>query len=1246
MNNFLKRGSLLLVLCLSISTFGQSRWMSTLQAYLNENHTELGVTAEDVQSFGITDEVPTKKTGVWHVHIVQQVNGLDVINGVANITIDPNGDVIAVGNRLIAHLNDKLSGSGSASIAPLGAIAKAKERLALSGQMGTALTPDATGALRFEGGTLSQEDVTARLVYWNTGEEVRLAWVIGIYQMDGEHWWQLILDAQDGQELHRYDWVVRCTFPNHPEEAHVHSHENMSEPAALAPATPAAAPASNGAVYNVYPLPIESPSHGVRALLTNPHDTAASPWGWHDTNGMAGAEYTITRGNNVHAYTDTTDNNQPDFEPDGGTALNFDFTLDLNQAPGAYKSAATTNLFYMNNRIHDVMWHYGLDEAGGAFQETNYTGVGGASDEVRAEAQDGGGLNNANFATPPDGSSGRMQMYLWTGQSSGDIVTIHTPASIVGTYPAGLASFGPAITTTPVTGDLALAYDGVADSLDVCDSIINPTDLSGKIAVVRRGNCSFTSKVLACQNAGAIGVIVVNNLGAAAGMGGSSASVTIPSVMVASWDGQDMIDALVQGDSVNASLSLPLGFGQDRDGDLDNGIIIHEYAHGISNRMTGGPSASGCLGNEEQMGEGWSDFYGIMMTMDTAFGVNPARRPMGTYAVFESPTSGGGIRPVPYDTNFATNNYTYADRANANISIPHGVGFIWCTMLWDLNWAFIDQYGYDPDLIGGTGGNAMVFRLVTDALTLQPCGPGFVDGRDAILLADQLAYSGANECLIWEVFARRGLGASADQGSPNSRSDGSAAFDVPLSCQVATEAPTADFEVAVDTTCDGTFDFIDLSFNVPQNWSWDFGDGTTDTIQSPSHTYSATGSYTVKLTVSNDLGVDSLIRTNYVHYIAPTDNPAVAGGSGCSADSIQLTAFGNATPLWYDNSLQLVGSGNVFMASPSTTTQDYFVRDAIVYPTEFIGPADNSIGGGGYHATTYTGHVNLDASVPLTIKSAWVDADGPGIRVVNVYDSPDATGNIIQTVQVNISQGGVQRVDLNIDIPSPGLYSFGLDQAGLYRNNTGPSYPYDVAGLMTINAPEAGSDFYYYFYDLEVTRTGCEGALVQVTATVIDIIDFSYAVNNQTVQFTDASPNATSWAWDFGDGNSSNQQNPSHTYGADGIYTVTLTTDGGTCVKTEQVVIGVVTLEEQDVLSAEVFPNPAVASVTIQLAEPLVNEAELSIYSIDGREWFRTTLERGTSEEELDVRTLANGVYWIRVESNGQELREKLVIQK
>ena len=53
-----------------------------------------------------------------------------------------------------------------------------------------------------------------------------------------------------------------------------------------------------------------------------------------------------------------------------------------------------------------------------------------------------------------------------------------------------------------------------------------------------------------------------------------------------------------------------------RDGGYDNLVIIHEYGHGISNRLTGGPGAAGCLGNSEQMGEGWSDWYGLVMTME------------------------------------------------------------------------------------------------------------------------------------------------------------------------------------------------------------------------------------------------------------------------------------------------------------------------------------------------------------------------------------------------------------------------------------------------------------------------------------------------------------------------------------------------------------------------------------------------------------------------------------------------------
>src|SRR5262249_41637859 len=102
-------------------------------------------------------------------------------------------------------------------------------------------------------------------------------------------------------------------------------------------------------IYNVFARPIESPSFGERSIQVNPSDPLASPFGWHDTDGSPGPEFTDTSGNNVDAFRGT-------FRPDGGAELNFDFPLDLTQAPSAYQSAATTNLFYWNNLLHDI--HY------------------------------------------------------------------------------------------------------------------------------------------------------------------------------------------------------------------------------------------------------------------------------------------------------------------------------------------------------------------------------------------------------------------------------------------------------------------------------------------------------------------------------------------------------------------------------------------------------------------------------------------------------------------------------------------------------------------------------------------------------------------------------------------------------------------------------------------------------------------------------------------------------------------------
>src|SRR5690606_14000032 len=252
-------------------------------------------------------------------------------------------------------------------------------------------------------------------------------------------------------------------------------------------------------------------------------------------------------------------------------------------------------------------------------------------------------------------------------------------------------------------------------------------------------------------------------------------TINIPAVMISMNDGSPIIDAVLAGTSLNGSVPKDGHWDGYKDGSLDNGIIAHEYGHGISNRLTGGPNTSGCLNNQEQMGEGWSDYIALVMTMQPGDQGTDGSG-IATYALSQ-PNTGNGLRPTRYSTNMSINNATY-DRIKS-VSVPHGVGYVWATMLWEMTWELIGEYGFDPDIYNGSGGNNLAMQLVTDGMKLQPCGPGFVTGRDAILQADEVNNEGVNKCHIWKAFAKRGLGYSATQGSSNNVMDGAEAFDMP-----------------------------------------------------------------------------------------------------------------------------------------------------------------------------------------------------------------------------------------------------------------------------------------------------------------------------------------------------------------------------------------------------------------------------------------------------------------------------------
>ena len=756
---------------------------------------EYGLSRLDVQDLLVTDNLVSNKSRMRHIYLRQAHQGIGIYGANLNLGINQADEVIFLNNRALPSIANKIN-TVIPQLMPGDAVRAAAFAYGLPQPAGLQVIQPAFGdnrATTLSDGGISQEPIPVRLMFVATDPNtLRLVWDLSILPKAGNHWWSLRIDALNGSVLSEADWMTSCGF----EPPRSKSCQTATRPSPDFAASRVLAPNT----YNVFAAPVESPSHGGRTLKTNPWVLSASPFGWHDTNGANGPEFTITRGNNVHAQEDANGNDGNGFSPDGGPTLDFDFPLNINQAPNGYRDVAITNLFYWNNLMHDV-WHgHGFDETSGNFQQNNYGNGGANGDYVLADAQDGGGTNNANFGTPPDGTRPRMQMYLWSAQAAANF-QVNSPAVIAGSYNAVQASFGPGLPGTPLTRPLVLVDDGTAAPTEACNALTNGGAINGNIALLDRGNCIFVNKVLNAQNAGAVACVVCNDTpGAPFAMAGANGAITIPSVMISQADCALLKAQL--GGGVNVSLS---GSGGNFmiDGDFDNGIIAHEYGHGISNRLTGGPGNSNCLNNAEQMGEGWSDWFGLMLTMQPA-DVGAKVRGIGTFAIGENPT-GNGIRPAPYSTDMNVNPFTYGDITNTGaISQPHGIGFLWCNMLWEMSWGLINQFGFDPDLVNGTGGNNIAMDLVIEAIKTQPCSPGFVDGRDAILLADQTLFGGVHTCLIWTAFAKRGLGASASQGSANSRSDGSEAFDLPAVCQnfpvewLAVSATALKREILVD----------------------------------------------------------------------------------------------------------------------------------------------------------------------------------------------------------------------------------------------------------------------------------------------------------------------------------------------------------------------------------------------------------------------------------------------------------------
>ncbi|KAJ1764183.1 hypothetical protein LPJ69_002004 [Coemansia sp. RSA 1752] len=556
----------------------------------------------------VTNVYTDSASGITHVYTVQTVNGVDIANSVANINVSKDKSVISSSHSFVVASAIKNAVNHPSFAPETNELDLAKQALVvLAEHLGMPLDDKAANAVTAsvvasEGNEqpyISLEMVPETLAISGTATAGRTyvqqadgsvvpTWRINVEQQND--WWNAQIDLAAKKVVSLVNWYA------------------------------------NSESYYVYPKNVLSPADGSRSMVVDPANTDASPKGWV-TEGS-------TYGNNVWAQNNPNGGNswKNNHRPAAQEGNVFKYALDLSTAPSKYVDAAIAQLFYTNNIMHDLSYIYGFDEAAGNFQDINYSGKGAGNDAVIANAQDGSGTNNANFATPPDGQRPRMRMYTWT-------------------------------------------------------------------------------------------------------------------------------------------LSTPR-----RDGDLEQDIVAHEFTHGISNRLTGGPANSDCLdyGESGGMGEGWSDAVANILrlnstnTKDTDF-------VLGDYVYTKN------IRNYPYSTSMKTNPSTYKFLDRSDYQEVHAIGEVWAEILYEVMWALIEKNGFAEDIFAHdlAKGNSIMLQIMLDGMKLQPCTPTFVDARDAIIQAENNLTGGKNKCEIWAAFAKRGLGAKAagKDGGPHTED-----YSVPSGC--------------------------------------------------------------------------------------------------------------------------------------------------------------------------------------------------------------------------------------------------------------------------------------------------------------------------------------------------------------------------------------------------------------------------------------------------------------------------------
>jgi subtilisin-like proprotein convertase family protein len=376
---------------------------SIVRGFMNDNSDLFGMNPQQVARLRKTAEYTNPDGKLSWVRMEQRLNGMKVFRGETVTAFNSSGEMVRMVGELTAGLIDAelpTEPKVSAAAAIVAAAASVDVTLDESQLTVKEASPDGRTVIFNPTGPFTS-DIHAELLYfpWDAGLAT-LAWSMILWE-DSPAYYTLV-DAQEGMVVWRKNLLNEQTQPA------TYVVYDADSPAPLSPSTALPGSGIQGAAIarSIFTLISELPAFNNLGWMTDGVNT--------------------TTGNNVDAGLDLVSPDGIDVggRPTGSPDRVFDFAY--NPGPGIpppgesptlpnYRFGEVTNMFFWSNRYHDRLYELGFTEAARNFQQDNFGRGGLGNDRVLAQAQDFSGTNNANFATPPDGISGRMQMFIFTG---------------------------------------------------------------------------------------------------------------------------------------------------------------------------------------------------------------------------------------------------------------------------------------------------------------------------------------------------------------------------------------------------------------------------------------------------------------------------------------------------------------------------------------------------------------------------------------------------------------------------------------------------------------------------------------------------------------------------------------------------------------------------------------------------------------------------------------------------------------